>query len=183
MSVSTYSKAVSVELSNNFFSHEFNCHGGGCCSQTMVDSQLVIILQKIRDHFGKPVIISSGYRCYIHNRSVGGSTSSYHAKGMAVDITVEDTAPREVAKFCESIGVNGIGLYETSADGYFVHIDTRPNKYFWYGQAQLYRSTFGGEVPKAPAVSAQPSLNTSGVTEILMVRGSSGTQIKAMQEK
>lgn len=181
MSVSTYTKAVSEELSTNFSSHEFNCHGGGCCSQTMIDPQLVIILQKIRDHFGNPVTITSGYRCYIHNRSVGGATSSYHAKGMAVDITVEDTAPREVAKFCESIGVKGIGLYETSADGYFVHIDTRPNKYFWYGQAQQYRSTFGGAAV-SPTITV-PTATKNEAQSILLLRGSKGPQVKSMQEK
>jgi hypothetical protein len=38
----------------------------------------------------------------------------------------------------------GIGLYETNSDGYFVHIDTRTTKSFWYGQKQAKRTTFGG---------------------------------------
>jgi len=53
-------------------------------------------------------------------------------------------APREVAKYAESIGIKGIGLYETNADGHFTHIDTRTVKSFWYGQKEEYRSTFGG---------------------------------------
>ena len=63
---------------------------------------------------------------------------------MAADIVVKDVAPAEVAKYCESIGILGIGLYETSKDGYFVHIDTRTTKSFWYGQAQAPRTTLGG---------------------------------------
>ena len=47
---------------------------------------------------------------------------------------VEGIHPSEVAKFAESIGILGIGLYETNSDGYFVHIDTRTTKSFWYGQ-------------------------------------------------
>ena len=47
--------------------------------------------------------------------------------------------PAEIAKYAESIGVLGIGLYDT-----FVHIDTRPYKSFWYGHQQEYRDTFGG---------------------------------------
>ena len=39
----------------------------------------------------------------------------------------------EIAKYAESIGVLGIGLYETDKDGHFVHIDTRTKKSFWYG--------------------------------------------------
>ena len=143
--IKTFKKNVSENLSANFKSTEFDCHGTGCCSKTLIDEKLVEYLQKIREHFGKPVIISSGYRCERHNKSVGGATASKHKQGMAADITVTDIKPAEVAKYAESIGILGIGLYETEKDGYFVHIDTRINKSFWYGQDQRYRSTFGGE--------------------------------------
>ena len=142
--IKRFKKGVSIQLSTNFRSVEFDCHGVGCCNETLVDMQLVEYLQKIRDHFGKPIIISSGYRCERHNRSVGGATASKHKAGMAADIMIAGVAPSEVAKYAESIGVKGIGLYETAKDGYFVHIDTRVTKSFWYGQGQAYRSTFGG---------------------------------------
>lgn len=142
--IKRFKKGVSTQLSANFRSVEFDCHGVGCCDETLVDMQLVEYLQKIRDHFGKPIIISSGYRCERHNRSVGGATASKHKAGMAADIMISGVAPSEVAKYAESIGVKGIGLYETAKDGYFVHIDTRVTKSFWYGQGQAYRSTFGG---------------------------------------
>lgn len=142
--IKRFKKGVSIQLSANFRSTEFDCHGVGCCNETLVDMQLVEYLQKIRDHFGKPIIISSGYRCERHNRSVGGATASKHKAGMAADIMIAGVSPSEVAKYAESIGVKGIGLYETAKDGYFVHIDTRASKSFWYGQGQAYRSTFGG---------------------------------------
>ena len=141
--IKRFKKGVSIQLSANFRSTEFDCHGVGCCNETLVDMQLVEYLQKIRDHFGKPIIISSGYRCERHNRSVGGATASKHKAGMAADIMIAGVSPSEVAKYAESIGVKGIGLYETAKDGYFVHIDTRVTKSFWYGQDQKYRSTFG----------------------------------------
>ena len=142
--IKTFKKGISKKISNNFRSDEFDCHGAGCCSKTLIDENLVSYLQKIRDHFGKSVIISSGYRCEKHNKSVGGATASKHKAGMAADIMVTDVKPAEVAKYAESIGIKGIGLYETEKDGYFVHIDTRISKSFWYGQDQHYRSTFGG---------------------------------------
>lgn len=147
--INTYVKGKSVQLSTNFRSTEFDCHGSGCCSKTLIDEKLVEYLQKIRDHFGKPIIISSGYRCERHNRSVGGATASKHKQGMAADIMVTDVKPAEVAKYAESIGILGIGLYETNKDGFFVHIDTRTSKSFWYGQGQAYRSTFGGAPVKS----------------------------------
>lgn len=156
MAVKIYTKGESTKLSNNFSVAEFSCHGNGCCSTTKIDDKLVEYLQKIRDHFGKPVTISSGHRCEKHNRSVGGATASRHVKGQAADIVVKGVEPAEVAKYAESMGVLGIGLYETARDGYFVHIDTRTTKSFWYGQAQAYRSTFGGASVK-PATTPTAS--------------------------
>ena len=151
MSIKTYKKASTQSLSDNFKVYEFECKGNGCCSTVKIDEKLVEFLQNIRTHFGAPVTINSGYRCTKHNKAVGGASGSLHIKGQAADIAVKGVAPVEVAKYAESIGVLGIGLYETDKDGYFVHIDTRTTKAFWYGQAETYRSTFGGAVSKGNA--------------------------------
>lgn len=134
-----YKKGTVVQLSDNFKSTEFDCHGVNCCSETVVDLELVDILQEIRNHFGKAVIINSGYRCNPHNKAVGGASKSKHKDGMAADIVVREIDPKEVAKFAESIGVRGIGLYEWGC-----HIDTRDKKSFWYSDSQEPRATFGG---------------------------------------
>ena len=48
------------------------------------------VLQPIRDHLGKPVVVSSGYRCKDLNKKVGGVENSQHLKGEAADIKVRD---------------------------------------------------------------------------------------------
>jgi peptidoglycan hydrolase-like protein with peptidoglycan-binding domain len=170
MAVKTYSKGSNMSLSTNFEVSEFACHGSGCCSTVLIDDELVKYLQTIRDHFKKPITVTSGYRCTVHNRNVGGATGSRHAKGQAADIVVKDVTPAEVAKYAESIGILGIGLYETSKDGHFVHIDTRTTKAFWYGQGQAYRSTFGGKAPEEPSTptvpSVKPTTSASGKYEL-----------------
>ena len=133
MAANTYRKGQGVKLSTYFTSNEFDCHGSGCCSSTLINPELVKYLQKIREHFNAPITVTSAYRCITHNSRVGGATGSRHTKGDAADIVVKGVSPREVAKYAESIGIKGIGLYETSADGFFTHIDTRPTKSFWYG--------------------------------------------------
>jgi hypothetical protein len=152
MAIKNYTKGTAVKLSTNFQSNEFDCKGKGCCSSTSIDSSLVMYLQNIRSHFGKAVNISSGYRCATHNKNVGGATGSRHAKGQAADIYITGVKPKEIAQYAESIGILGIGLYETDKDGHFVHIDTRTTKSFWYGQAQEKRTTFIDKVetPKEP---------------------------------
>ena len=49
------------------------------------------VLQPLRDHLGKPVVISSGFRSEEVNRAVGGVKGSQHLKGEAADIHVENT--------------------------------------------------------------------------------------------
>jgi hypothetical protein len=143
-----YTKGKPTKLSKNFNSTEFDCNGVGCCSETTIDPKLIEYVQRIREHFGVPVKISSGYRCAKHNKAVGGSSGSYHKQGgKAADIIVEGHAPLEVAQYCESIGILGIGLYESRDCGDdFVHIDTRTTKFFWYGHKQVKRTTFGSTV-------------------------------------
>ena len=146
MAIKTYKRTDESKLSDNFKVSEFKCKCG--CSDLKIDEKLVEHLQKIRDNFGVPVSINSAYRCTKHNKNVGGSTNSRHTKGQAADIVVKGVNPAAVAKYAESIGVLGIGLYETDKDGYFVHIDTRTAKSFWYGQACSPRSTFGAAKTK-----------------------------------
>lgn len=143
MAIKTYKKGSREMLAPNFQAREFDCNCSRCTT-TLVDEKLPVILQQIRDHFGKPVRISGPYRCPEHNAEVpNASKNSRHTKGMAADIQVDGIAPAEVAKFAESIGVLGIGLYDTNKDGHFVHVDTRDYKSFWFGHAQEKRTTFG----------------------------------------
>lgn len=144
MAIKTYKKGDSTKLSENFRAREFDCHGKGCCTETPIDEKLVEYLQKIRDHFKKPVVITA-YRCKTYNSRVANAApKSRHTFGQAADFHIDGVEPAEIAKYAESIGVKGIGLYDTDKDGHFVHIDTRTSKSYWFGHAQERRSTFGG---------------------------------------
>jgi hypothetical protein len=50
------------------------------------------IFQPIREHFGKPIHISSGYRSAALNKAIGGASSSQHCTGEAIDIDMDGTA-------------------------------------------------------------------------------------------
>lgn len=58
------------------------------------------VVQPVRDHFG-PTIINSGYRGPDLNRAVGGSSTSQHCKGEAVDIEVPGVPNAEVAQWIQ----------------------------------------------------------------------------------
>lgn len=48
---------------------------------------VAVILDPLREKYGKPITVSSGYRCPELNRAVGGVSNSQHMKGEAADIT------------------------------------------------------------------------------------------------
>lgn len=49
------------------------------------------VFEKVRVHFGKPILISSGYRSAALNAAIGGASSSQHCKGEAIDIDMDGT--------------------------------------------------------------------------------------------
>ena len=129
MTIKAYSKQKNgnSKVSTNFKVKEFACQDGS--DPIFIDSELVSVLQKIRNHFGKPVTITSAYRTPKHNKSVGGTSFSQHLYGKAADIKVQGIAPKEVATYAETLlGEGGIGIYNT-----FTHIDVRSTKSRWQG--------------------------------------------------
>ena len=44
------------------------------------------VLDPLREKYGKPIVVTSGYRCPALNKAVGGSATSDHMKGCAADI-------------------------------------------------------------------------------------------------
>ena len=124
----SYAKDGTKFLSANFRVREFRCQDD--TDPIFVDSDLVDILQNVRDHFGKAVTITSAFRTASHNKKVGGATYSQHLYGKAADIKVSGVAASVVADFAETLMPNtgGIGRYST-----FTHVDVRKVKSRWNG--------------------------------------------------
>ena len=57
------------------------------------------ILQPIRDYYGMPVSVSSGYRSAALCEAIGSSSSSQHTKGQAADFEIFSVPNRELAEF------------------------------------------------------------------------------------
>lgn len=119
-----------MRLSNNFTMAEF------CASDTArrlrivnlpseseVENlrKLVInVLQPLRDKYGKPLHVNSGYRCPPLNRAVGGVSSSQHLRGEAADISCDN--PAQLLKVLKDMNISfdQAILYPT-----FLHISYR----------------------------------------------------------
>lgn len=115
-----------IKVSENFKLYEFECRDGN--KEVKVDDQLVIKLQKLRDLIERPITIVSAYRNPEYNKRVGGVANSQHVLGKAADIKVNGMTPKQVAKYAESAGFTGIGIYDS-----FTHVDVRTSPARWNG--------------------------------------------------
>ena len=132
------------KLSANFCVKEFACHDGSDC--ILIDTELVKLLQKIREHFGKPVTINSAYRNAAYNKKVGGVSNSQHTKGTAADIVVKGVTPKTVAQYAEYLMPNSGGIGEYGGrKGEFTHVDTRAKRSRWqnFGKEVVVSGFYG----------------------------------------
>ncbi len=94
------------------------------------------ILQPIRDKYGKPIRINSGYRCEKLNKQVGGSKTSQHMTGEAADIeTINGSNNSKLFNLIKSMIENNeievgqlIWEYGSKKDPNWVHVSL-PTKY------------------------------------------------------
>ena len=85
---------------------------------------LLELLDEMRAIYGKPIVITSGYRTKKHNSYVGGKQNSSHLKGLAVDIAIADSNQRyEIIRIAMLLGIKRIGTGKG-----FVHIDIDDSK-------------------------------------------------------
>ena len=86
------------------------------------------ILDKIREAYGKPITVNSGYRCPKLNTAIGGSKTSQHITGKAADITVGNRqANRSLFQFIQKLDLP----FDQLIDEYnykWVHISYDPNR-------------------------------------------------------
>ncbi len=113
-------------ITENFRTTEFQCHCG-LCEVQMISSELVAKLQILREKAGKPIKVTSAYRCseyQKHLRGQGLETAvgqSTHERGEAVDIVIAGDRKR-FFWFLEM-------LFKAIGDGGdWVHVDLRKDK-------------------------------------------------------
>jgi uncharacterized protein YcbK (DUF882 family) len=95
---------------------EFKCP---CCGEVNINEEFIEKLDKARYLANIPFKITSGYRCPKHNKEIGGSPTSSHMKGLAVDIACENSSDRyRIIEACINVGLKRLGIGEN-----FIHID------------------------------------------------------------
>ena len=122
-----------------FSSHELLTMGGSHYARRSKNSsvdfaragdlyRIAVVANEVRQRFGFPMLIVSGFRSRKYNQFVGGAPRSYHLRGRALDFIPVHPGRlshlKEVASAYQAEGeIGGLGFYKT-----FVHIDNGPRR-------------------------------------------------------
>ncbi len=94
-----------------------------------ITPKLRVAIMDFEGHFGKKVVMSSGYRDPFYNGKVGGADGSYHMKCMAADFFIPGVDKRKLIAYAMRNGnVGGLGCYPGKD---FIHIDVRDRPRGW----------------------------------------------------
>lgn len=106
-------------VSKYFAANEVCCH---CCGRQGATPELLQFLDDLREAIGRPLYVTSVYRCPTHNAEVGGVPNSQHTQGTAADTYCDGLSIDELADIGVRLGADGVGRYYGQQ---FVHFDVR----------------------------------------------------------
>ena len=129
---------MSRQITTNFNEAELACRH---CGRMWFTDAAVQHLQKLRDDYGKPMHITSGYRCPEHNDAVSGTGlngphTQVEDENITVDVAVRGGNALRLVVCAALLGWVGVGANQKGAER-FVHLDrlsqteTRPRPWFW----------------------------------------------------
>ena len=105
-----------LPVSPHFKLREFQCR---CCASVKLCPRLLERLEALRAAWGRPIVITSGYRCDSRNKAVGGAIRSLHLRGMAADIAAPE---REQPRLRELAGIIGFSEIIPGGSRNYLHV-------------------------------------------------------------
>ncbi len=107
-----------------------------------IEALVADVLDPAREKLGKPIVVNSGFRCPLHNRTVGGVVGSQHVKGEAADLYCDDN--RRLARIIVKAGrFDQLIIYPT-----FVHVSYKRTG---GNRKQILKKTAGGYQKISPS--------------------------------
>lgn len=103
----------------NFTAAEFKCSH---CGADGVKEEVVAKLQALRNEHGKPIPITSGYRCPQHPEEAKKNVPGAHALGAAADAGVQGEDAYNILRLAFKHGFTGIGVQQ-KGNARFIHMD------------------------------------------------------------
>ena len=112
----------------NFRKEEFNCRCG--CGKNEMRPEFMERLQALRAVYGKPLHITSGYRCPQHPVEAAKAQPGMHATGLAADIGISGAEAVTLLRLALDAGFRGVGVQQ-KGNGRFLHVDLRETPTIW----------------------------------------------------
>lgn len=144
MAVTRYPYNSTVKLSAHFNIKEFRCK---CAKkhETKFDPDFVVKLEKLYTALDcSRIVVNSGYRCYSHDRAVGGSGKGRHTVGDAADIKCYDQNNKLISTkiiSCVAVELGFKGVANINKTHTAIHLDNRTTKYYGdeiYGYSSIW---------------------------------------------
>ena len=107
-----------------FTRSEFECSHTHTCE---MDQEFIDRLNKLREEYGKPLTINSGYRSPKHPIEAAKKTPGAHASGKACDISVSRQEALKLLELAMRLKFTGFGINQKGSSGRFLHLDTLEN--------------------------------------------------------
>lgn len=145
------SRQVMMQISKNFTLEEFERSAAAAANHINntaspdiiknIDRLVHELLQPVRNEWGKPMHINSGYRSAALNDIVGGALNSFHCRGLAADIRITtSTEGRIMAAMFLQRALCDLVILERSKKSYWLHVqlsDTPRHKYLEITKSKL----------------------------------------------
>lgn len=112
-----------MQSTRSFKEREWACKCKNCnqAAPHKMQAHVMDAIQNIRDMVGRPLVLTSAYRCPKHPEEAKKAKPGQHSEGLAVDIQVADGAQRyEIIQLGLMAGATGIGVAKS-----FIHLDWR----------------------------------------------------------
>lgn len=111
---------VDWSLYPNFTAEEMACKH---CKAEGIRSEIMDILQSIRNEIAQPIFVSSGYRCPQHPVEITKDKPGEHTHGMAVDIICHGVRALDIMKLAQQKDIRRIGIHQKgNPNGRFLHL-------------------------------------------------------------
>lgn len=116
-------------VTEHFTLSELACHH---CQTMRIPDDFLMHLESLRVEFGRPMRISSGYRCGEHNARVSNTGMNGPHTKAAVDVLVSGADAYDLIILTQLWGFHGLGVYQRGPmESRFVHLDRRSSRRVW----------------------------------------------------
>lgn len=107
---------------SNFAYSELRCKCGCSSDGREMDTAFMSLLQALRHRYGKPLAISSAFRCRQHPMEARKANTGAHSLGVAVDISCQGADALQILRLALDMPFTGVGVQQKGS-GRFVHLD------------------------------------------------------------